>query len=363
MRKRRGIAIIISLMMMVLVLMFVTAMVITFPTTAESSRNTVEGRLALAAAQSGVDYAWCRLQERPSWKGDGSPASPGSETTINTPNLVVTEDRGDVWGFLKDSSGNKSQFRIRFNWHDGPGGGDGLQDPSSLLRVPSQYVSFNNLDKPAPAPVRRGTPGSAAAINAGSPSPYPVAQYSCCLLVEGLAGTGLRDTSLSAPLPSAAAGRVVSQTLELDLGRPSLANLDSALYGGNIKASGPSQVLDVQSAGAAPARSRTLSRITNSGGAQYKTAAGGSIVASDATFNTIASVGPAPTITHESVASQRKKWLQVKMTDITQADPATDPKLPAGTYVWRRDGTIDYYNQNFSGTLPTGAHTTLHNSG
>lgn len=350
-------------MMMVLVIMFVTAMVITFPTTLESSRNSMEGRLALAAAQSGVDYAWCRLQERPSWKGDGSPTSPGSETTINTPGLVVLEDHGDVWGFITDSSGIKSQFRIRFNWHDGTGGGDGLQDPSTLLRIPGQYVSFNNLDKSTPAPVLRGTPGSTAAVTTSSPSQYPVAQYNCCILVEGLAGKGLRDTGPSAPLPSPLAGRVVSQTLEVDLGRPSLANLDSALYGGDIRAIGSDQILDVQSAGTAPPRSRTLSRVTNTGGAKYKTPAGGSIVASDTTFNTIASDGPPPTITHEDVASQRKKWLQVKMTDIAQADPAVDAKLPAGTYVWRRNGTIDYFHQDFNGTIPTGTPTTLHNSG
>jgi len=347
--KRRGIAIIISLMMMVLVVMFVTAMVITFPTSVEASRDSAEGRLAQAAAQSGADYAWCRLQERPSWRGDGN--GNATVTTINTTNLTVVEDRGDVWGFLTDSQGNKSQFRIRFNWHNGTGGPDNLDDPVRM--VPSQYVSINNLDQPAPAPVRRGTAGSSAAVSVSSPSTYSVAQYSCCVLVEGLAGDALSRTSPTNPVPTANAGRVVRQVVEIDLGRPTLANLDSAVYGGKISAGGPGQVLDVESAGAALPRSRTLDDIVLTGGARYKTAPGGSIVASNAGFTSIASTGPAPNIRQEDLNSQRKKYLAVKMTDIAQAT-ASDPKLPAGTYVWRDNGDLDYYASDYTGSLPTG---------
>jgi len=362
-RRRRGIAIIISLMMMVLVIMFVTAMVVTFPTTMESARNSQEGRLALAAAQSGVDYAWCRLQERPSWRGDGT--GNAALTTINTSNLVVQEDRGDVWGFINDSGGNRSQFRIRFNWHDGTGGADALSNPSSLYTIPSQFISFNNLDKSTPAPVYRGNVNSTAAPNPTSaPHPYDIAQYSCCVLVEGLAGKGLSNTSSSAPLPGSNAGRVVRQTLEIDLGRPSLANLDSAIYGGgSINPSGPGQILDVQSNGAALPRTRTLQRVSPSGGAKYKTTAGGSIVASDTSFTSVASTGPAPTITHESIGLQRKKWLAVKMADITQADPLVDPKLPAGTYVWKRNGDLEYYKEEYAGAIPTSSPTVIHNTG
>lgn len=357
-RKRRGIAIIISLMMMVLVLMFVTAMVVTFPTTVEASRDSAEGRLAQAAAQSGVDYAWCRLQEKPTWKGDGN----GNATTtiINTPQLTVTEDRGDVWGFLTDSLGNKSQFRIRFNWHNGAGGADGLSDPARM--IPTQFVSFNNLDQAAPAPVRRGVVNSTSMITTSSPSPYSVAQYSCCLLVEGLAGTGLSSTTPASPIPPANAGRVVRQTLEVELGRPTLANLDSAVYGSKISASGGGQIVDVESAGAALPRSRTLDDIALTGGAKYKTASGGSIVSSNSSFTSVPNSGPAPIIRHEDINSQRKKYLSVKMTDIAQAT-ASDPQLPAGTYVWRENGNLDYYAVDYGGTLPTGSPSaTLHDS-
>ncbi|MBS2039232.1 hypothetical protein JST97_29885 [bacterium] len=358
-RKRRGIAIIISLMMMVLVIMFVTAMVITFPTTVESSRDSAEGRMAQAAAQCGVDYAWCRLQERPTWKGDG--AGNGLATTISTPHLTVVEDHGDVWGFLNDSLGNKSQFRIRFNWHDGAGGGDALSNPATM--IPTEFVSYNNLDKAASADVYRADPNSTAAVTQ-NPSKFsnPLAQYSCCVLVEGLAGTGLSRTTVAAPLPAPGAGRVVRQTLEVDLGRPTLANLDSAVYGGKISAGGAGQVVDVESKAQAAPRSRTLSDIAFSGGAKYQTPAGGSIVASDAAFNSVPSAGPAPTIVHEDINSQRKKYLSVKMTDIAQATPA-DPQLPAGTYVWRATGVLDYYPTDFAGTIPTGAPAaTFHNS-
>ncbi|MFN8611274.1 MAG: hypothetical protein U0931_27265 [Vulcanimicrobiota bacterium] len=349
--KRRGIAIIISLMMMVLVIMFVTAMVVTFPTTVESSRDSAEGRMAQAAAQSGVDYAWCRLQERPTWKGDAG--GNASATIINTSGLTVIEDRGDVWGFLSDGQGNKSQFRIRFNWHNGAGGSDGLDDPARM--IPTQFVSFNNLDQPNPKPVLRGTADSTAAITSpGSPSPYNVAQYSCCVLVEGLAGSGLSQTSVASPLPAPGAGRVVRQTLEVDLGRPTLANLDSAVYGGKITGSGGGQVVDVESQAAAAPRSRTLSDVGMIGGAKYQTPAGGSIVASDPTFTSVPSAGPTPTIIHEDITTQRKKYPAIKMTDIAQAT-AADPKLPAGTYVWRKNGDIDYFPVNYTGSIPTGS--------
>lgn len=352
---RRGIAIIISLIMMVLVTMFVTAMFIMLPTSVESARNSAEGKIALAAAQSGVEYAWCRLQERPTWKGDGNGNS--SVITINTPKLVITEDHGNVWGFISDAQG-RSQFRIRFNWHDGSAGGDGLSDPIASLKIPSQYISFNNLEQSRPAPVLRGTPDSTAPLSSTSPHSYQVAQYSCCLLVEGLAGTGLRDTSPSSPLPSARAGRVVKQILEVDLGRPTLASLDSAIYGSSIKADTPGQVLDVQSQGAAAARLRTLSTVKPT---QYKTGPGGSVVASTNPHPTIPSVGPAPLILYESKQSQQKKWLAVKKSDIPQASSTVDPQLPAGTYVWRRGGNLDYYAQNYSGVLPSGPpNRTIH---
>ena len=145
--KKRGIALIISLFVALLVVMFVTAMVSLLPQTLDDATNSKEGRASVAAAQAGMEYAWCRLQEKPSWKGDGN------AVTVNTANLMVVEDRGNIWGFLTSSSGNKSQFRIRFNYQNASGSPNDGQagDPAPNHLILSPNVSFNNLSSPTAA--------------------------------------------------------------------------------------------------------------------------------------------------------------------------------------------------------------------
>jgi hypothetical protein len=140
------------------------------PQSIDSARGTREGRQAIAAAQAGVDYAWCRLQERPTWKGDGNVANTAA-WTLSTPNLQVYEDHGNVGGFLTSSSGDKSQFRIRFNYQDGGADpADGLSDPTVTYLIQTPFVSFNNLDQANPVPVKRGAAGANFPVTGASVS-------------------------------------------------------------------------------------------------------------------------------------------------------------------------------------------------
>lgn len=352
--RRRGIAILSSLFVMVLVIMFVTAAVSLLPQTVDAASNSREGREAMAAAQAGVDYAWCRLQERPGWKGDG--AGNGAAWTINTANLKVYEDHGNVWGFVTGSDGNKSQFRIRFNYQDGgTDSSDGLSDPATTYLIKTPYISFNNLSQTTAAGVRRAQTGGNFPYSGSVTPAYNVAPYSVALLVEGRAGDGLRDTNSASPNPGSGNRRVVSHISEVHLTRPMLANLDSAIYGSSITAApGASQVLDIRSSTAQAPRARSLNGFTVSNPGKLEMAANGRIIyGNSATPPTYSVNSTTPTNVYEAASVQHGKFLKLKSTDMPKANPAADATLPAGTYIWRVDGSIDYYAQDYSpGVIP-----------
>ena len=355
--RRKGVAILISLFMMVLVIMFVTAMVTLLPQSVDSARNTREGRQAISAAQAGVDYAWCRLQERPNWKGDGDAPGNTAAWTINTPELQVYEDHGNVWGFMTASNGDKSQFRIRFNYQDsGADTSDGLSDPSATYLIKNQYVSFNNLSQANPAPVKRGVSGGNFPISASSVSTYDVAPYSVCVIVEGRAGDGMRTVTTASPNPPASINRrVVTHVTEVHLTRPSLANLDSAIYGASIAAAmGGGQVLDVRSAVAAVPRARALDSFTVSTPGKFQMAATGRVMyGNSSTPPSYLVNSTTPVNVYESKSIQSGKFLKLKSSDLPSVNPATDATLPAGTYIWRNNGEIDYYAQEYTpGVIP-----------
>ncbi len=104
-----------------------------------SKQNLVEER-ALRAAKSGLEYAKSRLAQDPTWKGEDPVAR-----TIDGEFLVVEERNGNVFGLMCYPDGSKAQFRIRFNFQDGPGGGDDLNDPPPSFRINNGLVSINNL--------------------------------------------------------------------------------------------------------------------------------------------------------------------------------------------------------------------------
>ena len=177
------------------------------------------------AAKSGLSYAACQLRADPTWRGDAN------RVTVNTPNLYVVEDNGNVIGLLTDSGGNVSQFRLRFNFQDGNPGAEGLDDPAPENQIDSHYISINNLDQTAETVVPRASQ-STWSVSDSTTGPYSVPGGTVCVLVEGRTGPGLRQhTSAAANAPPS--GRVSTYVAEAYL-QVTLkqGTLDAALMGG-----------------------------------------------------------------------------------------------------------------------------------
>jgi hypothetical protein len=144
--------------------------------------------------------------------------------------------------------------------------------------------------------------------------------------------------------------------------------LDSAIYGNALDATvGGTQVLDVRSAVAAPPRARSLNAFKVNNPGKLQMAANGRVIYGNSTLPPSYSANSTtPTNVYESKSVQSGKFLKLKTADLPQADPATDATLPAGTYIWRNDGTIDYYAQEYvSGVIPphASADSTLTSTG
>ncbi len=357
-RKTRAIAILISLVMAVVVTMFVAAMLSTLPQQIEQGQNTREGRQAEAAARSGLEYAWNRLQENPGWRGDLTGNAAGY--TLSSAPLTVYEDHGNVWGFIQTPDGEKSQFRIRFNYQNSGSPSQTLSAVAASYLIDSPYVSINNLNSASPTPFYRGDlPGYA--VTGASLAPNQVPMFSCALIVEGLAGNGLRDTTSSNPKPPGGSRRVVSRVLEANLARPSMSSLDAAVYGGQITSFiGAGHTLDVESkvAGVPPAM-RSLGNI-GLGSSTYQTSSlpkGRVYLPTSASFSA-GSGGTAPDQIKQTRPALQSSFLKLRSNDVVKANPLSDATLPAGTYVWRVTGVVDYYPQEYDGsTVPTGPPT------
>ena len=352
--RKRGIALILSLFMAILVVMFVTAVVTTLPQQLDSAQGSRDGRQAQAAAQAGLEYAWNRLQESPAWRGDATGNSSGY--TISTPGLSVYEDRGNVWGLLTASDGSKSQFRIRFNYQNSGSPSQSLGAPAPSYRIDSNYVSYNNLNSATGATLFRGENTTGHPVTGATAAPYTVPMFTCAVLVEGRAGQGLRDATPSNLNPIAGNRRVSSRVLEGSFSRPSMSNLDAAIYGGTISSfMGSGNTLDVESkVPSVPPAMRSLGNI-GLGSSTYQTSSTGRVYLPTASTFT-AGGGTAPTLVPQAKSTLQNSFLKLKSTDVTRASPVTDAKLPAGTYVWRKTGTVDYYPTEYDGsTVPSGA--------
>jgi hypothetical protein len=156
--------------------------------------NQSEVAAAQRAARSGLAYALSRLRNDSSWK-----ARPANPLVVNSPDLVVVEEDGIVIGLLRNGE-QTSQFRLRFNYYDGAGGADALDNPSAAMRVDWSRICMNNLagGSEVDIPLADGPGGSVPA----SPSSYgQLPAQGVFLAVEGRCGRWLRQASAAAPNP------------------------------------------------------------------------------------------------------------------------------------------------------------------
>lgn len=363
-RSQRGIVLVVTLMVVVMVVMTLTAAVKLIPGSAAMQGNAEQQELADAAVQAGLAYARSRLQEDPNWRGDAD------MVVVDMPGeMWVSEESGNVIGILYTANGVPTQFRIRFNYQNGGGSPDeGFSDPPSDHFIDNRYVSVNNLTSNASVPVYRAD--DAYEVD-GSDNPYDCPRYSAVICVEGRSGPGLRELSPANLDPDS--GRVVSRVAEAMLGRDVSQFGDAAVYsGGNtigrVDPGGGEFYIDSLDAGLPP-RMRSMYNVdvndAELGGDAELSAAmetSGEVVVWDldnpgtGDFLLNGSSSTTPAATNEDSSG---KFLKIPWSDIDRADSgAGDAVLPAGTYVWRNGGSgpeLHYYAQEYDGvTIPSG---------
>ena len=181
-----------------------------------------EREMALQAAQSGMDYAITQLQLNKSWRGDrnakywdSSSAKDQYKENFSESGVYVVESYGNVIGLLESRSGHKAAFRIKFNYEDNSDDvkkltpcsrfADVGEEPTPTVSIDMPYVSINNLNNKTEALAYRANSNGKGIADStlnlelsGHDELFRkyanhVPPERMCLIVEGLAGKGLRD--------------------------------------------------------------------------------------------------------------------------------------------------------------------------
>jgi hypothetical protein len=190
----RGFVLISVLFLAVLVSMYLIASTILSRGRFGSVQENANDKIAEMAALSGIEYALARLEEDPAWRGGLN------KVTVESPNLTVVEDQGNVVGLVTSPGGGVAQFRLRFNWQNGDGGADLFDDPETNMAFDSPHISVNNLLELAPASLPIG---DGAGNSANSIAPYSVPPGAVAIVSEGRVGRDFRTADSSNPNPSA----------------------------------------------------------------------------------------------------------------------------------------------------------------
>ena len=181
----RGIVLLSILVLTLLTTFFIGALIQMNPSRLRRTVHSERHDLAGAAAKAGVEYALARLSQDPHWRGEGS------GLTVDSPGLVVREDQGNVWGWVRPGEGEWAGFRLRFNYQDGENGADGLPQPSRSMNYSG--ISVNNItgasEKLLPI-------GDGPSFSFQGRTGYPVPEYSVALLVQGFVGPGISPQNL-----------------------------------------------------------------------------------------------------------------------------------------------------------------------
>jgi hypothetical protein len=347
-RRRKGIVLITTMLIMLLVVMLVTAVTISSHNSLSLSGNFQANQAALLAAESGIQYAMLRLRQKPSWRGndpDGVPSGQG---------FYVQEDNGCVVGFLETPYGWLSQFRLRFNYYDGDGGADGLNDPGEFYLFKMPYVSVNNLGSSASRPVPRGQ-GQNYAVTDDSDGLYQVPGFTACIIAEGRGGPGMREADLNNPEAGidgrAVAVRVVEAYLKVD----NSDSIDAAMMAaGDIEATVKGDLALGTKDDDVPPRLRSRGAVTvydeNGEAGAGKLTMQGSQTAEvrDADGEILASYDPDKVSprTESGENFYQLKWEDVRTARKTAENNYVD--LAAGTYVAGKDGVLRYYDMSFA---------------
>ncbi|MEW6281912.1 MAG: hypothetical protein AB1758_25120, partial [Candidatus Eremiobacterota bacterium] len=340
---KRGIVLVTSLVLLVVALMFIGATLALGPANLGMGLSSLNDSHAARAAESGLQYALARLKASPSWRGDLN------QVTVNRPDLYVVEDRGNVVGLIRTPDGGWGQFRIRFNYQDGPAAStpDNLDDPG--LFINHSFVSVNNLLNGADAPVYRAD-GSNYSVTPTSATAFRVPIWSVSLAVEGRYSPSL-SSQLGPGNPNPNVSGVPRKVVEAIYQVPDMGDTveESGSMSGRdftveLDAGGGGKV-EVKSKSAATPRVRAKGKVEVTGGntsENYQSDNGE--VRTINGFNALFD----PTKVNAGIAENpADQFYELGWAKVKKADPAAAQKLPAGTYVWWDDGTLHYYDKSY----------------
>lgn len=177
--RRKGVFLLGVMFLAVVVAMFATAALALAPASLQRSQQLSRRQAAERALRTGIDYALARIRATPGghWRAQAS-------TTLQLPGMVVREGDGQVEGWIEES-GLWSRFRLSFNFRDGNGGADGLNDPGQPFET-GVGVSVNNLPFNFEAPVP--TANASGVVQPQSPVRFQLPPHGLLLSVEGASG-------------------------------------------------------------------------------------------------------------------------------------------------------------------------------
>lgn len=285
------------------------------------------------AAQSGLEYCLTQLRQNPSWRGNAN------KVTVNLPELVVVESEGNISGLIRDTDGRWSQFLCRFNFQDGPGGGDGFENEPEF-RVENPYVSTNNLVSSSPADVFRAT-GPGYSVVVGSEAHHRIPTWSVSLAVEGRGGC--RKVDPSRPQESyPGKSRFLEVVYEVESDAAPVEEA-SGMAGGDLKVDlgDGSGVLGVNSEVGQP-RLRAKGEIKVEGGASTNFLSPNGEVRTPSEKLTASYDSSDVSVAEEQLSDP---FYKLEFSEVNKGESGAT--LSGGTYVWWDDGTLHYYDMTF----------------
>ncbi|MEW6279040.1 MAG: hypothetical protein AB1758_10480 [Candidatus Eremiobacterota bacterium] len=337
---QRGIVLVTAMIVAVVAAMFLGAALVLGPASLGFAQDSRQAMDAQRAAESGVQYALARLKEDPAWAGTGN------GVTVDTADLFVVEDNGNVIGLVRSPGCPWSQFRLRFNFQDGPGGLDGGDDPALLINHP--FVSLSNLAGGASVPVPRAD-GPNFSVTAASRISHQTPIWSVSLAVEGRSGPGLRPSPAN-PDPPLALGGVTARHVEGVYQVPGLGptveeagSMAGSDFSADLRVGGKAVTVESKDKTRTP-RVRTKGTIQVVGGdaAANYVSKDGEVKSSD--DNLAATYDPSKVSVE--LENPGDPFYELAWADVKKA-PTGAPTMAGGTYVWWDDGSLHYYDMTF----------------
>ena len=304
---------------------------------------------AAAAAKAGVDFALAKLAEQPDWRAQGS------GRIVDSEQLVVQQDRGNVWGWIRTQGGDWAGFCFRFNYQDGAQGGDGLPQPEQTM--PFEAISVNNLEGASPQPLPIGDgPGFSYAGRNG----YEVPEHAVSLTVYGMVGPEVGPGKF--PSPNKAPATVLRQVeglykisglaAGLPEGAVLQAGADSKFILGASDSNQRGHLRLMADGQKAKMRTKGSSEISQAAGKQAEFNFYPDMDAEVAVGSTFQANTKAGQTFQQSVEQPNEAMLDVEWSKVSQSTQSDRLRLPAGVYAVSDSGgdgrKVKFYPMSFN---------------